>query len=199
MNVEILICCCWKKQMPGDIFLSLCASAGSPSSALWPRSSGRKRRSTAHTSRVSGREGDLTPTSMNPGGTSEGSGASEDRRRSLPAWQKPAGRKRQEGMLFHIIWTLFFDFLKTTLFYCSKYKKSDDIAWPLSAAYLSFIYRQFEMSFSSKIAFSLSNHTLTNHTHKLTLAHRVITYSAECTTSQANNSSFSSFAWVPHK
>lgn len=71
------------------IFQCVRESAVSPSSALWPRSSGRKRRSTAHTSRFSGREGDFTPTNMKPGGTSKGSEASEDRRRSLPAWQKP--------------------------------------------------------------------------------------------------------------
>ncbi|TNN72344.1 hypothetical protein EYF80_017383 [Liparis tanakae] len=56
----------------------------SPQPMQFPRKPG-KRRSTAHTSRVSGREGDLTPTSVNAGGRSEGSGASEDRRRSLPA------------------------------------------------------------------------------------------------------------------
>lgn len=70
------------------------SAAASPSRALWPRSSGRKRQSTVHTSRSSGRVWDFTPTSRNPGGTSRGSDASEDKRRSLPAWQNPVGTQR---------------------------------------------------------------------------------------------------------
>lgn len=60
-----------------------------PKSAFFPFSSGKKRRSTAHTKMCSGTVGDLAPTSSKPAGTSMGSVAMETRRRSFPAWQKP--------------------------------------------------------------------------------------------------------------
>lgn len=83
---EAMLVNCWNYRQ--------CFAAASPSRALWPRSSGRKRQSTAHTSRSSGREWDFIPTSRNPGGTSRGSDGSEDKRRSLPAWQKPVRTQR---------------------------------------------------------------------------------------------------------
>lgn len=67
-----------------------------PKSAFFPFSSGKKRRSTAHTRMCSGTLGDLAPTSSKPAGTSMGSVAMETRRRSLPAWQNPEGRGGEE-------------------------------------------------------------------------------------------------------
>lgn len=83
------------------------SGAASPSRALWPPSSGRKRQSTAHTSRSSERVWDFTPTSRNPGGTSRGSDASEDKRRSLPAWQNPVGTQRHNiQYLYKLVWSI---------------------------------------------------------------------------------------------
>lgn len=62
-----------------------------PKSAFFPFSSGKKRRSTAHTRMCSGAPGDLAPTSSKPAGTSRDSVARETTRRSLPAWQNPEG------------------------------------------------------------------------------------------------------------
>ncbi len=68
-----------------------------PKSALRPHSSGRKRRSTAHTRMWSGTLRDFTPTSRNPGGTSKDSVAMDKSRRSLPAWQNPEMHKFVSG------------------------------------------------------------------------------------------------------
>lgn len=63
-----------------------------PKSAFFPFSSGKKRRSTAHTRMCSGMLGDFAPTSSKPAGTSMGSAAMVTRRRSFPAWQNPKGQ-----------------------------------------------------------------------------------------------------------
>lgn len=75
-----------------------------PKSAFFPFSSGRKRRSTAHTRMCSGTLGDLAPTSSKPAGTSMGSVAMETRRRSLPAWQKPEDRGERSIIFFSRRW-----------------------------------------------------------------------------------------------
>lgn len=76
-----------------------------PKSAFFPFSSGKKRRSTAHTRMCSGMLGDLAPTSSKPAGTSMDSVAMETSRRSLPAWQNPEERRGRQGC--DILWVRY--------------------------------------------------------------------------------------------
>lgn len=118
------MCSCSKTHTAKKATMLSCL-LNSPSSAWRPRSSGRKRRSTAHTSSVSGREGDFIPTNRKPGGTSRESEVIEDRRRSLPAWQKPVWRN------FYLNFSMTLSYYSIDMIWYDKTPYARHLTWKL--------------------------------------------------------------------